>query len=60
MDASSGPDVHVMAADDGSALPATVATDASLAGWTPDGRGLLLYKTRNGVTELHLMPVALV
>lgn len=43
---------------DGSAAAATeLAADASMMGWTPDGKGLLFAREFNGVRNLYRLPV---
>jgi WD40 repeat protein len=44
---------------EGSANAGTqIAADAEIAGWTPDGSGLLFTRSRNEVSELYLLPVS--
>lgn len=43
---------------DESATETVVAENAMMMGWTPDGKGLLISRNRDGSRELHLIPMA--
>jgi hypothetical protein len=50
--------VYVIPADGSNVAATEVVSDANLMGWTPDGTALLFRRERNGLMELHLLPVA--
>lgn len=50
------PAVHVVAVD-GPAMSQTIASDAQMMAWTPDGKALLVSREREGTTSLFKVPI---
>ena len=47
-----------MPSDGSAASPADLIPNANVMGWTPDGRGVLFRREREGETELFVQPIA--
>ena len=50
--------IAIMPSDGSASSPADLIPNANVMGWTPDGRGVLFRREREGDTELFVQPIA--
>lgn len=55
--ASGSPGLYVVSTEDSVSPPRSISGDATLMGWTPDGRGLVFTRPRDSSRDLYFQPM---